>query len=200
MNTVRNYIFIALISLSVVVLQSCPKKDTPQPTPTPIVVNPTPGATPEVGREIAIELDRFAFLIKQARETRDQIQAQGWINKEEARVFTQYLSELNKIGSEVQKQTVKYFADISAAEKKLVDAKARNASADELAQLQVSLDKTIEDGRINLRNLAPRIAEALKNLNSNGTFHIKNPDAQAKFGAIFATLEGVVNSIFALIG
>lgn len=112
---------------------------------------------------IATNVDRIAILIQNTREVRDELFAQGLIDKDDAYKVTVALVKVNT--------ATRTFKD-----------RAQNYKAS---------GALTPSNRDTLRALANDIASAITELVSNGTFNIKNPDAQAKVNAAVGSFRQV---------
>lgn len=118
-------------------------------------------------KTIATNVDRVALLIKDGREIRDELEEYGLIDQAEARKITQGLLKVNNA------------------------LKAFNAKAKAYAASGV----LTPEGKTDLKNLAIAIAEAASELVLNGTFGVKNANAQAQITAAIGAIKQVTLTI-----
>ena len=118
-------------------------------------------------KTIATNVDRVATLIKDGREVRDELEEQGIIDQAEARKITQGLLKINT--------ALKAF-----------NTRARGyADAGALTPA----------GKLELRKLANDIVSAVQELISNGTFGVKDPNAQIRINSTIGALKQVTLTI-----
>lgn len=116
---------------------------------------------------IAKNVDRVALLIKDGREVRDELEEQGIIGRDEARAITIGLLKVNT--------ALKTF---NSRAKTYADAGGLTPA-----------------GKIELKKLASDLAGAAQELISNGTFGVKNPDAQVRINTTIGALKQLTLTI-----
>jgi len=123
-------------------------------------------------KSIATNVDRVALLIADGREVRDELEEQGIIDRNEARAITVGLLKVNN--------ALKAF-----------NTRARGyADAGALTPA----------GKVELKKLANDIVSAVQELISNGTFGVKDPNAQIRINATIGALKQVTLTIVDTIG
>jgi len=118
-------------------------------------------------KTIATNVDRVALLIKDGREIRDELQEYGIIDQAEAKKISQGLLKVNSA------------------------LKAFNAQAKAYA----AAGSITPEGKTNLKNLAIAISEAARELVLDGTFGIKNANAQQQITAAIGAIKQVTLTI-----
>ena len=118
-------------------------------------------------KTIATNVDRVALLIKDGREVRDELQETGIIDQGEARAITLGLIKVNN-ALKAFNTRAKTYADAGAL---------------------------TPEGKIELKKLASDIAGATSELVLNGTFGVKNSDAQVRINAAIGALKQVTLTI-----
>lgn len=118
-------------------------------------------------KAIATNVDRVALLVKDGREIRDELEIQGIISPTEGRKITIGLIKVN------------------GALKAFNDRAKGYASDGEITPAR----------KAELVNLATDISSATVELISNGTFGIKNPDAQVRVNSVIGSLKQVTLTI-----
>lgn len=125
-------------------------------------------------KAIASNVDRVAILTQDGREIRDELFTQAIIDREEAYKFTLALQKVHNAN-------------------KTFKAKAQTYQAG---------GGLTPDGKRDLAKLATDISDAVTELVSNGTFGVKNPDAQARINAVIGSIRqaalAIVDSVNAL--
>lgn len=116
---------------------------------------------------VAENTDRLALLIKDGREIRDELEAQGIIGADEARAITVGLLKTNSA--------------LKAFNNRAATYKAAGALTPE--------------GKALLVSLATDITEAAAELVSDGTFGVKNPEAQRRINAALRTIKALTVAI-----
>lgn len=118
-------------------------------------------------REIAKNVDRVADLVQDGREIRDELFVQNVIDRSEAAKLTTALHKIHSANKTFRARAITY---------------------------QNGGDLTPE-GKADLRKLADDISGAVSDLIQDGTFGVKNPDAQARIQAVIGTIRQAVGSI-----
>lgn len=118
-------------------------------------------------KTIAVNVDRLAILIADGREIRDELETQGIIGQDEAKQITQGLLRVNSA------------------------LKAFNARA----QTYKAAGELTLEAKADLNKLAHDIASAATELVDNGTFGIKNADAQVRVNAAIGAIKQVTLAI-----
>lgn len=112
-------------------------------------------------RGIAVNVDRVAILVQDGREVRDELFAQTVIDRDEAYKFTLALQKVHNAN-----KTFKVKAETYQAGGGLTP-----------------------EGKQDLAKLSRDISDAVTELVSNGTFGVKNPDAQARINAVIGSIR-----------
>jgi len=118
-------------------------------------------------KTIATNVDRIALLIKDGREIKDELETQNIISQEEGRDITLALIKVN-----------------SALKAFTLRAKTYESEG--------ALTST---GQVELKKLANDMADAVADLIANGTFGVKNPDAQIRINAAIGALRQLTLAI-----
>lgn len=118
-------------------------------------------------KTIATNVDRLAILIADGREIRDELETQAIIGQDEAKKITLGLIKVNS--------ALKAF-----------NARARTYKA---------AGELTPEAKADLKKLADDIASAATELVSNGTFGIKNADAQVRVNAAIGSIRQVTLTI-----
>ena len=118
-------------------------------------------------KAIATNVDRLALLIADGREVRDELLETGIIDTGEAKAITLGLIKVNAA------------------------LKAFNARAKTYADA----GGLTPEGKIELKKLASDIAGAASELVNNGTFGVKNPDAQIRVNAAIGAIKQITLTI-----
>jgi hypothetical protein len=114
-------------------------------------------------KAVATNVDRVAIVIDDAREIRDELLAQGLIDRDDAYKTTLALYKINGA-----------FKSFNAKAKTYVDSGALTP-----------------EGKADLTKLATDIADTASELVSSGAIGVKNPDAQAKINVAIAAIKQV---------
>jgi hypothetical protein len=118
-------------------------------------------------KTIATNVDRIAILIADGREIRDELEAQNIIGADEGKKITLGLIKVNSA------------------------LKTFNGRA----KTYTSAGVLTPAGKADLKKLAEDIASAAADLISNGTFGVKNPDAQVRINSVIGALRQVTLAI-----
>ena len=118
-------------------------------------------------KAIASNVDRVAILIKDGREIKDELETQAIISQDEGRKISLALLKVNNA------------------------LKAFNTQA----KLYASAGEIDPAGKADLKQLATNIANAVGDLISDGTFGVKNAEAQARINAAIGSLKQVTLAI-----
>jgi hypothetical protein len=118
-------------------------------------------------KTIATNVDRVGILIKDGREIRDELEAANIIGPEEGKRITVGLLKVN-------------------AALKTFNTRAKTYTA---------AGTLTPEGKADLKKLADDIAGAATELVSNGTFGVKNPDAQVRINSVIGSLRQVTLTI-----
>jgi len=118
-------------------------------------------------KAIASNIDRVAILIRDGREVRDELFTQGVIDNQDAFKVTLGLQKVNT--------ALKVFNNKAKTHK----------AAGELTP----------EAKADLKKLAGDISSAAVELVSNGTFGVKNPDAQSKINAVIGSIHQVTLAV-----
>jgi len=125
-------------------------------------------------KSIASNVDRVAILTQDGREIRDELFTQTIIDREEAYKFTLALQKVHNANKTFKAKAQTYLAGGGLT----------------------------PDGKQDLAKLARDISDAVTELVSNGTFGVKNPDAQARINAVIGSIRqaalAIVDSVNAL--
>lgn len=118
-------------------------------------------------KTIATNVDRIAILINDGREIRDELEAQNIIGADESKKITLALIKVNTALKAFNQQAKTY------------------AAAGELTPA----------GKADLKTLASNIADAVSELVSDGTFGVKNADAQVRINSVIGSIKQVTLTI-----
>ncbi len=118
-------------------------------------------------KTIAANVDRVAVLIKDGREIKDELVTQNLISQEEGTKVSLALLKVNNALKAFNSQAKAY------------------AAAGEISPT----------GKADLKQLAEGISGAAVELINNGTFGVKNPDAQTRINSVIGSLKQVTLAI-----
>lgn len=118
-------------------------------------------------KTIATNVDRVAVLIKDGREIKDELEAQGVIGRDEAKAITLGLLKVNS-ALKVFNSKAKTYAEAGAL---------------------------TPEGKIELKKLANDLADAAQDLVAGGTFGVKNVEAQGRINLVIGSLRQVTLTV-----